>query len=79
MAHPERMISPTEVAAVVNSGEVIVDYASDPRSHCCIMLGNGDGGRPIPVLWSPRVDYLAIITAYLPDPTRWSADFRPRN
>ncbi len=79
MARPERMLSPKEVVGVVNNGEVIEDYPHDSRGHSYLMLGHGDRGRPIHVLCSPKVDYLAIITAYLPDPTRWSADFRRRN
>lgn len=42
------------------------------------MTNRGDEGRPIHVLCSPKVDYLAIITAYLPDPARWTDDFRSR-
>jgi hypothetical protein len=43
-----------------------------------LMLGFGDGGRAVHVVCSPKNDYLAIITAYLPDPAQWSEDFRRR-
>ena len=72
------MISTAEVRAIVERGEVIEDYPDDPRGHSCLMLGRGDGGRPIHVVCSPKDDYLAIITAYLPDRNEWSADFRVR-
>lgn len=78
MGGPDRMIAPTEVRAVVEQGEVIEDYPDDPRGRSCLMLGYGDHGRPIHVVCAPRDDYLAIITAYLPDPAEWSAGFRFR-
>jgi len=78
MSRPERMISPLEVEAVVVNGELIEDYPQDPRGHSCLMLGLGDAGRTVHVVCSPKDDYLAIITAYLPDPAQWSEDFRRR-
>jgi hypothetical protein len=35
-------------------------------------------GAPIHVLCSPKVEFLAIITAYLPDKDEWEDDFRVR-
>ena len=34
--------------------------------------------RPVHVVCSPKDDYLAIITAYLPDEREWAAGFRKR-
>lgn len=34
--------------------------------------------RPVHVVCSPKQDYLAIITAYLPSTEEWSEDFRTR-
>ena len=42
------------------------------------MLGYGAGGRAVHVVCSPKDEYLAIITAYLPDEDEWTADFRER-
>ena len=78
MSRPQRMISSHEVHDVVTKGELIEDYPSDPRGHSCLMLGFGEGGRPLHVVCSPKDDYLAVITAYLPDPAQWSDDFRRR-
>jgi uncharacterized protein DUF4258 len=78
MSHPERMISSTEVQQVVLEGEVIEDYSTDPRGHSCLMLGFGEGYRPIHVVCAPKEEYLAIITAYLPDPSQWSPDLMRR-
>ena len=66
------MISSDEVEVVVAQGELIEDYPSDPRGHSCLMLGVGEGGRAVHVVCSPKDEYLAIITAYLPDPAQWA-------
>ena len=78
MSRPERMITPGEVEKVVVGGEVIEDYAQDPRGHSCLLLGFGEADRAVHVVCSPKDDYLAIITAYLPDPDQWSEDFKRR-
>jgi hypothetical protein len=78
MSHSDRMIAPAEVEHIVISGEVIEDYPQDPRGHSCLLLGVGEGGRLLHVVCSPKDDYLAIITAYVPDPEQWSADVRRR-
>jgi hypothetical protein len=78
MARVDRMITTAEVDVVVAMGEVIEDYPDDPRGHSCLLLGFGDEARVIHVLCSPKMDYLAIITAYIPDPLRWSDDYRSR-
>ena len=78
MARVDRMITTAEVDVVIASCEIIEDYPDDPRGHSCLLLGFGDQGRAIHVLCSPKMDYLAIITAYLPDPLRWSNNFRSR-
>jgi hypothetical protein len=78
MSHPERMITPAEVESVVRTGELIEDYPDDSRGHSCLLLGFGEDNRAIHVVCAPKQDYLAVITAYLPDPTQWSSDFRRR-
>jgi hypothetical protein len=78
MSRPNRMITTAEVNIVANTGELVEDYPNDPRGHSCLLLGLGYGGRAVHVVCSPKSDYLAIITAYLPDPAQWSDDFRRR-
>jgi hypothetical protein len=78
MSHPDRMITPAEVEDILITGEVIENYPEDPRGPSCLLLGKGEGGRWLHVVCSPKDDYLAIITAYVPDPEQWSADFRRR-
>lgn len=77
MARPTPIISRSEVEAVVVREEIIEDYPEDVRGHSCLMLGTPEG-RAVHVVCSPKADYVAVITAYLPDPAHWSADFRER-
>jgi hypothetical protein len=78
MNSPDRMISTHEVWAVILEGEVIEDYPEDVRGHSCLMLGRGLENRPVHVVCTPKSDYLAIITAYLPSAEQWSDDWRTR-
>lgn len=77
MARPTSIISRAEVDAVVGRGEVIEDYPEDVRGHSCLMMGAPEG-RALHVVCSPKADYLAVITAYLPDPAQWSSNARER-
>lgn len=79
MSRLEQMISSAEIEEVVWNGEVIEDYPEDRRGPSCLMLGYGKAGRAIHVVCAPKAEYLAIITAYLPDPEAWSNDFKRRN
>lgn len=78
MSRLDRMISVDEIRQVIKNGEMIEDYPEDVRGHSCLILGQGEGGRLIHVVCAPREDYLAIITAYTPDPDQWEVDFRKR-
>jgi hypothetical protein len=78
MLRPERMISTEEVQNVIFEGVVIENYPKDPRGHSCLMLGFGYEDRPIHIVCAPKQDYLAIITAYVPDPSEWLKNFKER-
>ncbi len=72
------MITPQEVERVVMTGELVEDSPHDSRGHSGLLLGVGELGRTIHVVCSPKEDYLAVITAYLPNPDQWSPDYRRR-
>jgi len=78
MLKPSRFITFQEVREIINNGEIIEDYPDDPRGHSCLLFGVGKGERPIHIVCSPKSDYLAIITAYLPDPKQWDKKFKVR-
>lgn len=78
MSRPDRMISTAEIAMVVRTGEIIEDYPEDVRGHSCLLFGLGQNDRAIHLVCTPKEEYLAIITAYLPAPEQWTRDFRRR-
>lgn len=78
MSRPDRLITTSEIRRVISVGEVVEDYPEDMRGHSCLMLGFGDEMRSIHIVCSPKDEYLAVITAYLPDEDEWSDDFRVR-
>jgi hypothetical protein len=70
-----------DVVDGVAGGLVVEDYPEYHKGPCVLVLQQGADGRPIHVLWgipkgttSPAV----VITAYRPDPGKWSADFLRR-
>lgn len=78
MVKPDRMISVDEVRYVIENGEIIQDYPKDEWGHSYLLAGKGEDGRPIHVVCTPKEDYLAIITTYLPSPEQWTDNFRKR-
>jgi len=77
MSRPDRMISTDEVKEVILYGEIIELYPEDQRGESYLIF-KMKGNRPIHVVCSPKTEYLAIITAYIPDKDQWSADFKVR-
>src|ERR1017187_3976019 len=78
MSRPDSMISVQEVRRVVIRGEIIEDYPEVARGPSCLILGPGAAGRKIHVVCPPRVEYLAIIPAYVPDIGEWNSEYRIR-
>jgi hypothetical protein len=78
MSRPDRMISVVEIRNVVERGELVEDYPEDVRGHSCLILGYGTGGTPIHVVCSPKGDYLAIVTAYIPNLEEWEYGYKKR-
>jgi hypothetical protein len=78
MSRPDRMITGPDVRRVVVRGEIIEDYPDDARGHSCLLHGIDLEGRPIHVVCSPKPEFLAIITAYTPEPNEWDSSFKVR-
>jgi hypothetical protein len=77
MSRPDRMITADEIRDTVFFGEVIEEYPEDQRGESCLVLHTKQN-RVVHVVCSPKSEYLAIITAYLPAPDQWSSDFKVR-
>jgi len=78
MMRPDRMISTADVRAAIFEGEIIEEYPEDARGHSCLILGYGEAKRALHVVCAPKDEYLAIITAYIPNVDHWSVDFKLR-
>ncbi len=76
MSKPDRLITTKDIRHVVENGEIIEHYTEDARGHSCLVFATTD--RPIHVVCSPKQDYLAIITAYLPRRQDWENDYKTR-
>ncbi len=78
MNSPNRMISKDEIHDVIKKGEIIEDYPDDPRGHSYLVSGETRARRIIHIVCSPKDEYLAVVTAYIPDPDKWESDLKTR-
>jgi len=74
----DELITTDEVRHVIFNGEIIEDYPDDKRGHSCLIFGFSHKKRPVHVVCTPKEDYLAIITAYIPTSEKWESDFKTR-
>ena len=75
----EREVSVKKVARALQAGEVIEDYSSEMPEPSRLVLGF-QGKRPFHIVTSenPDINETTIITVYIPDPQKWTKDFRNR-
>ena len=70
-----------DIIAGVEEGMVVESYPNYSKGPCVLVMQKDGEGNPIHVVWgiprnasSPAV----LVTAYRPDPNRWSNDFMRR-
>ena len=75
----ERGISKDDVMSVLREGVPIAEYTEDRPFPSCLMVFS-PGGRPLHVVaaFDTATRICHVITAYHPDPDRWTPDGRLR-
>ena len=71
----------TEVVDGLAEAVVVEDYPDAARGPSILILQTDDNGRPIHVVWGipkGKTEPGVLITAYRPDPAKWSADHMKR-
>ena len=59
-------------------GEVIEDYPEDFPFPSCLVFGHATNGSVIHVVVGYDMEYLYIVTAYIPDTTKFEEDLKTR-
>jgi len=70
-----------ELLAGLDTAQVVEDYPAASHGPCVLVLQTGQNGHPIHVVWGiprDRTEPATLVTAYRPDPSRWSSDFMRR-
>ncbi|MBI5295010.1 MAG: DUF4258 domain-containing protein [Chloroflexi bacterium] len=75
----ERSIPLNKVRQTLERGETIEDYSNEMSAPSRLILG-GQGRNPLHVVVSEGVqaDEAVVITAYVPEPSQWTRDFKRR-
>ena len=75
----ERNISAQKISRAIQSGETIEDYSEEMPGPSRLILGF-QGKRPLHIVTSenPETKEITIITVYVPDPRKWTKDFKSR-
>jgi hypothetical protein len=71
----------TEILAGLEAATVVEDYPEFAKGPCVLVLEFDAESRPIHVVWGIPLGYsgpAVLVTAYRPDPARWSKDFLER-
>jgi hypothetical protein len=74
----QRNIRIDDVVAALTNGEIIEHYPTDYPFPSCLVLGRTPDAKCLHIVCGSSGVELWLITAYVPNPAEWSADFRTR-
>lgn len=74
----QRKITLDDVTIALKNGEIIEDYPNDYPFPSCLVLGYTINNFPLHVVCGIAPDDLFLITAYYPNKSMWTTDFRTR-
>lgn len=66
-----------DIVSDVSNGKLVEDYPDFPKGPCVLVLQKDRDGNPLHVVWGiPRGQSFpaVVVTAYRPDPKRWTND-----
>ncbi|HEY84021.1 MAG TPA: DUF4258 domain-containing protein [Chloroflexi bacterium] len=70
-----------DVVASISDAIMLENYPEYPKGPCVLVFQRDRQGKPIHVVWGiPRqaTSPAVLVTAYRPDPNKWSDDFMRR-
>ncbi len=70
-----------DVIGALADATIVEEYPYYAKGHCILVLESDRTGKPLHVLWGiakGRETPAVLITAYRPQPDRWSVDFLKR-
>jgi len=77
----EDKIMVADVVASLHEAIVLEDYPDFPKGPCFLALQYDRDQKPIHTVWGVplgQTEPAVLITAYRPDPAKWSGDFQRR-
>lgn len=67
-------ISISDLETGISGGEILEDYANDPRGPSCLIIGYSQN-RPIHIVCGyTSIKWIRIITVYIPKLPKWAND-----